>query len=146
MIYIIRTTVGREEIVADMIHSRAKEEKAIKAIFHPAEIKGYIFIEGEHSAIQRVATGVMHVKGIIPKPVELDSIRHFLEQKKEGISLSIGDTVEIIGGPFKGEKGRVQRIEKDEVTVELLEAAIPIPVTIATEFVRLIKPAEKKNG
>ena len=57
------------------------------------------------------------------------------------------DVVEIIGGPFKGEKGKIQRIDsvKDEVTVELLEASIPIPVTISTELVRLIRTAQKKE-
>jgi len=43
-----------------------------------------------------------------------------------------GDIVELIAGPFKGEKARVQRIDegKDQVTVELYEATVPIPVTV----------------
>ncbi len=147
MIYIVRTTVGREEIVAELLSSKARAEGIdIKAIVHPAEIKGYIFVEGSLPAIQKVVSGTMHVKGIINKPVELDAIRHFLEYKKERIALQLGDIVEILGGPFKGEKGKVQRIGKDEVTVELLEAAIPIPVTIATEFVRVVKPAKKEDA
>jgi transcriptional antiterminator NusG len=143
-IYIVRTTAGREDIVVDLIAAKIKSEGlAVKAVLHPAEIKGYVFVEGQLDSVQKAVHGLMHIKGIITKPVTLDQIARFLEYKKERIKVEIGDIVEIIGGPFKGEKGKVQRIGKEEVTVELLEAAIPIPVTIATEFVKVIKPAEK---
>jgi ribosomal protein L24 len=67
--------------------------------------------------------------------------------KKDRIKIDKGDIVEIIGGPFKGEKGRIERIDKvkDEVTIELLEASIPIPVTISTEFVKIVKKEKKEN-
>ncbi len=149
-IYIIRTTSGREDIVLDMLSSKMQGEHLdIKAIFHPAEIKGYIFVEGGLGSVQKALHGMMHVKGLIERPVKLDEIRQFLEYKKERINVNLGDIVEIIGGPFKGEKGKVKRISKnkDEVTVELLEATTPIPVTIATEVVKIIKhtsaPAEE---
>ncbi len=145
-IYIVRTTVGREDIVADLVSTKVRAEGLdIKAVFHPAEIKGYIFVEGNLESIQKAIHGLMHIKGLISKPIALDQVARFLEYKKEKIKIEIGDIVEIIGGPFKGEKGKIQRIGKDEVTVELLEAAIPIPVTIATEFVKVTKPAEKKE-
>jgi len=142
MIYIVRTTSGREDIVIDMLASKIKSEGLnVKAIFHPAEIKGYIFVEGSLGALEKAIQGVMHVKGLIRNPIKIDEIQHFLEPKKETLKINIGDIVEIIGGPFKGEKGKIQRISKnkDEITVELLEAATPIPVTIATEFVKIIK-------
>lgn len=141
-IYTIRTTSGRENIVIDMIYNRVKSEKlGIKSIVHPGELKGYIFIEGPEGEIRKSLHGVMHVKGLIEKPVSLEEIQHFFESKKTKIVINEGDVVEIIGGPFKGEKGKVQRIDqvKEEVTVELLEASIPIPVTISIELVRLVK-------
>jgi len=147
MIYTVRITSGRETIVIDMIESKVKAEKlGIKTIFHPAEIKGYIFIEGNLGEVQKAVRGVMHVRGLIEKPIRLDEIQRFLEQKKELVKVGIGDTVEIIGGPFKGEKGKINRVDtvKREVTIELLEATIPIPVTIATEFIKIIKSAKVK--
>lgn len=147
-IYTLRTTSGREGIVIDMLSSKIRAEGLpINTVFHPAEIKGYIFIEGNLGAVQKAVKGVMHIRGLIEKPVRLEEIQHFLEYKKERIKVDVGDTVEIIGGPFKGEKGRVNRIDtvKNEVTVELLEASIPIPVTIATEFVKVIKAAKKEE-
>ena len=145
MIYTIRTTTGREDIVVDLLESRLRmeQELGIKCVFHPAEIKGYVFVEGSLAGIHKAIAGLMHVKGLMEKPVNIDEIKHFLETKKTRIKIDIDDVVEIIGGPFKGERGRIKRIDsvKDEVTIELLEAAIPIPVTIATEFIKVVKKA-----
>lgn len=83
----------------------------------------------------------MHTKGLIEKPVKITDIQHFMETKKTEIKVDSGDVVEIIGGPFKGEKGKIKRVDstKNEVTIELLEASIPIPVTIATEFIKILE-------
>lgn len=149
MIYTIRTTSGREDIVIDLITSKVKKDDLdIKSVFHPAEIKGYIFIEGKLGTVQKAMQGLLHLRGIIDKPINLEEIRHFLELKKTRLNVDEDDIIEIIGGPFKGEKGRVTRINKikDELTVELLEATIPIPVTIATEFVKMIKKVRGGPG
>jgi transcription elongation factor Spt5 len=71
-----------------------------------------------------------------------------LEYKKTRLKIDVDDVVEIIGGPFKGERGKIIRIDKakDETTIELFEAAIPIPVTIATEFIKIIKKAKTEEG
>jgi len=44
-------------------------------------------------------------------------------------------------GPFKREKARVSRVDKtkDEVVVELLEAAVPIPMTLKLDAVKVIR-------
>ncbi len=149
MIYTIRTTSGREEIVIDILTTRLKAEGYnIKSIFHPAEIKGYVFVEGKVGDIHKAAQGMMHVRGIIEKPINLSDIKHFLEAKKDKVKIDKGDIVEIIGGPFKGERGKIERIDKvkDEVTIELLEASIPIPVTISTEFLKVIKKQKTEES
>ncbi len=142
MIYTVRTTTGREDIVVDLLASKIRAQGLdIKSVFHPREIKGYIFLEADLGMVQKAVQGLLHIKGVIQKPVRLEEISHFLEHKKEHISIEMNDIVEIIGGPFNGEKGRVKRLSanKDEVTVELLEASTPIPVTIAVEFVKILK-------
>lgn len=146
MIFTLRTTVGRENSVIDTISSKIKNVGGnIAAILHPEELRGYIFIEGDIESIERVIVGVPHVRGIIRKEIRLDEIKKFLEVKKIEIKLNKGDVVEITGGPFKNEKGKVVRIDeaKEEVTIELLEAAIPIPITVSIESVRLMESAEK---
>ncbi len=147
-IYTIRTTTGREDIVIDLMQTKLREDTLdIKSVFHPAEIKGYVFIEGALGAIHKAVAGMLHVRGVMDRQVQLAEIQHFLKYEKDRVKIEIGDIVEIVGGPFKGEKGKISRIDKvkDEVTIELLEASIPIPVTIATEFVKVIKLAKKEE-
>jgi len=142
MIYTLRTTGGREDIVMDMISSRVNAESLdVKAVIHPAELKGYIFIEGSTADIHKALRGVMHTKGLIEKPIKISDIQHFMQTEKVETKVDEDDVVEIMGGPFKGERGKIKRIDKtkNEVTIELLEASIPIPITIATEFIKVIK-------
>jgi transcriptional antiterminator NusG len=148
MIYTLRTTSGREDIVMDMLNSRANAEKLdVKAVIHPAELKGYIFIEGSTADIHKALRGVMHTKGLIEKPVKVSDIEHFMKTEASEIKVETDDVVEIMGGPFKGEKGRIKRVDKtkNEVTIELMEASIPIPVTIATEFIKVTKKAKVED-
>lgn len=147
-IYTLRTTSGREDIVADMMLSKIRAEHLeVKAIVHPAELKGYVFIEGRLGDIHKAIHSMLHIRGLIERPVKMEEIQHFLDTTKAKIAVDKADIVEIVGGPFKGERGKIQRIDKakDEVTVELLEASVPIPVTIATEFVKLVKRAKGKK-
>ncbi len=145
MIVTVRTTTGRENIVIDSIEKRIRSKGLnIKSIFHPEELRGYIFIEGELDEIEEAIRGIPHVRGIIPKEVKFSDVERFLVPEKQEVKVEESDIVEIIGGPFKGEKAKVKRVDeaKNEVTVELLEAAIPIPVTISIASVRIV---EKKH-
>jgi len=145
MIYTVKTVVGRENIVLDTIATKAKVENLqIQSILHPEEIKGYIFVEGEIKDVEKAVQMVPHIRGLIKKPVEMSQIQRFLEPKTVEIELRNGDIVEIIGGPFKGEKGKVTRYDKTkrEVTIELLEVTVPIPVTVSVEFVKILEKVQ----
>ena len=145
MIATIRTTTGRENVVMESLALKIDSHKIpIKAIFHPEELSGYIFIDGESEDIDIAAKGIPHVRGIIKKDVKLAELERFLIPEKSEIKIEIDDIVEIIGGPFKGEKSRVKRVDetKNEITVEFIEAAIPIPVTISVNSARIY---EKKR-
>lgn len=144
MIYAVKTIIGRENIVLESMADKAKIAALdIKALAHPEEIKGYIFVEGELKDIQDVIKEIPHARGILREPVSIDEIKRFLETKKTEIQISEGDIVEVIGGPFKGEKGRVTRFDKykGEVTIELIEVTVPIPVTVNAELVTVIQKA-----
>ena len=145
MIYAVKTIIGRENITMKSIQGRVLEEGIpIKAIVHPEELKGYIFIEGELDDIERAVADMINVRGIIRKPVSIEEIRKFLTPKKVEIELNVGDIIEVVGGPFKGEKGKVKRYDKTkrEVTIELLEAAVPIPITVSADLVRIVEKAK----
>jgi transcriptional antiterminator NusG len=145
MIYGVKTVVGRENIVIDSIASKAKVENLnISALVHPEEIKGYIFIEGDLKDIEKVLQVVPHIRGVIKNPVNIKEIQRFLQPKKVEVDLNVKDIVEVIGGPFKGERGKVIRYDKTkrEITIELLDVTVPIPVTVGVEFVKLLERAK----
>jgi len=146
MIFTVKTVVGREDVVLDAIAAKVKSENLqIKALAHPEEIKGYIFIEGEIADIEKAVKMISHVRGLIKSPIELQQIQRFLQPKEVEVELDIRDIVEVIGGPFKGEKGKVIRYDKTkrEITIELLEVTTPIPVTVSVEFVKILEKVKK---
>jgi transcriptional antiterminator NusG len=148
MIYTLRITVGRENAVIETLINKIKTTNAqIKSILHPGELKGYIFIEAEIEEIEKIMGGVPHVRGIIRKQAKISDISRFLETKKIEIKINRGDIVEITSGPFKNEKGKVVRVDeaKEEVTIELLEAAIPIPITVSTDSIKVTVTAESQE-
>ena len=71
-----------------------------------------------------------------------------LEQVKIQVNIQKNDIFEIISGPFKREKAKVTRIDqaKEEVIVELLEAAVPIPITVKLDAVKVIRREEEKEN
>jgi len=149
MIYTIRVTVGRESTVINTLANRAQNMGLpIKAIFYPAELKGYIFMESDDNGVmEKLTSGVPHVRGLVAKPVPFEQMKRFLEAKRIEIKINRGDIVEIVSGPFKGEKGKITRVDetKDEVTVEFLEAAVPIPITVAIDSVKLTQKGEEQK-
>ncbi len=142
MLFAVRTTVGREKTAVDSINLKYSGSRGvIKAVFSPAEIKGYIFVEGDdEEEVTEFLRNTPHVKGIINKDVDMSQLETFFEQKVEEIVLKEGDLVEVVGGPFKKEKAKVIRIneQKRDVKVELVDATVPIPITIKLELLKKI--------
>ncbi len=143
MIFTIKTTANREDQVMDFISSNAqKKNLSVYSIFHPQGMRGYIFIEAEtRSDAEQAFHGVPYARGLLPAPIDYKEIESMLEQTKAQINIEKNDIVEIISGPFKRETAKVTRIDKDkeEVIVELLEAAVPIPITVKIDSVKVIR-------
>ena len=142
-IFALRTTANREDQVIDFISSNVqKKNLAIFAIVRPHGLRGYVFIEAESREVAEEAFhGVPYARGLLPNTVEYKEIEHMLEQVKAKINIQKNDIVEIISGPFIREKAKVTRInpQKEEVVVELLEAAVPIPITVKIDSVKVIR-------
>ncbi len=135
----LRTTRGREKTVVNSLQAKIdNEDYAVKAILYPHDLKGYVFIEGEEVDIRELGNDLRHVKGVIDDKVEIDDLEKFLSEEPQEIKLEAGDKVEVVGGPFKGEEAKIDRIDEanQEATIKLLEAAVPIPVTISVELLR----------
>ena len=86
---------------------------------------------------------VLKVDGLIVTLPMVKVVINLVVDKKEKKEVNIqkNDICEIISGPFKREKARIKRIDKqkEEVIVELLEAAVPIPITVRMDAVKVIR-------
>ena len=149
VIFGLRTTANREDQVMDFLVSNVQKKKLpVYAVIRPHGMRGYIFIEAkDRQTAEQAAFNVPYARGILPKNIEYEEIEHMLEQVKREVSIIKNDIVEIISGPFKREKARVTRVDKtkEEVVVELLEAAVPIPITVKMDSVKVIRRDADKD-
>ncbi len=139
-LYAVRTTIGQEKTVAESLKTKQKKHgEDIYSIVYIDSFRGYLLIEAEsEEEVKKVSYGVPHVKGVVKGEMDYSEVEKFLEQKPLIEGISRGDIVEITSGAFKGEKARVIRVDesKEKVTVEVIEATVPIPITVNASAVR----------
>lgn len=146
-IYAIRTTANKEKNVAGKLADRvARDHYKISAIVAPG-LKGYILVEGDRQEIDKAYRGLPHARGLVDGETDVGEIEHFLAPKPVVTTLAEGYIVEVTSGPFKGERSKIIRVDKtkNEVTIELLEATVPIPITVPAESVRVLERDEKSE-
>src|SRR3990167_5707644 len=92
MIATIRTTTGRENVVIDSLTTKIQNEAIpIKSLFHPEELRGYIFIEGGPEEIEMAVKSVPHVRGFINKDVPMVQLERFLIAEKSEVKFNVGE-------------------------------------------------------
>ena len=149
-IFAVKTTTGQEKNVARLVAAKVEMTKIpIKAILVPDTLKGYVFMEadGPHFVEEAIA-GVRHVRSRVPGLVSFSEVERYIVRKPVIEDLSEDDVVEITGGPFKGMRAKITRIDKSkgEVTLELLEATFTLPITVHSDYVKIVEKARTKSG
>jgi transcriptional antiterminator NusG len=155
-IFAVKTTTGQERNVARLVAAKIAMNKIpIKAVLVPEALRGYVFIEaqGPHM-VEEAITGVKHVRSRIPGIVSFAEIERYIVKKPVIEELNENDIVEVTGGPFKGMRAKITRIDKTkaEVTLELLEATFTLPITVNSDYVKLVEKSrttsrgETQNG
>ena len=190
-IYAIRTTIGQERSVTDLVttavigetdvwecpfcaedfssakatkqHMKSCKKKRkktgepklistnqlkgrVKSILVPETLRGYVFIETtEFRDVEIAISGVPHVRGRVGGKVSLEEIDRFLAPPPAAEGISEGDVVEIISGPFKGERAKVVRVDtgKEELILELRDSPYTIPVRVHADFAKIVERAER---
>ncbi|MFW9910944.1 MAG: transcription elongation factor Spt5 [Candidatus Thorarchaeota archaeon] len=192
-IYAVRTTIGQEKGVTDLIttavigetdvwacpfcseefsskkatleHMKSCKKKKkktgepklvstnqllgrVKAILVPETLRGYVFLETlEFRDVEIAISGVPHVRGRVGGKVSFDEIDKFLVPKPAAEGISTGDVVEIISGPFKGERAKVARVDaaKEELILELLDSPHTIPIRVHADFAKIVEKAHREE-
>jgi len=146
----VKTSIGFERTVTDAIAARAKaKDLGVFSILAPDNLRGYVFVESMNpDRLEEVVRSIRRGRGVVrgsAMDTSLESISHYLTPKPLVSGIMEGDIVELVAGPFKGEKARVQKIDesKEEITVELFEAMVPIPVTVRGDSVRVLAKEEQ---
>jgi len=146
IIYVVKVTTNNEDKALEMVADKVnKKNIGIYSIARPHGLRGYIFLESpdrEHA--EEAVYNLPYVKGILPQQITYDEIRQMIEPKASEINIEKNDIVEIISEPFKNEKAKVVRLDKqnNEAVVSLLGAAVPIPVTVNLDNLRVIRREE----
>ena len=145
-IYVVKTTANQERSVANIIaHVARKEKYDVRALLVPDVLKGYVLVEASApEVVDQAIQGVPHARSLIKGSSSIEEVEHFLTPKPAVTGINEGAIVELISGPFKGEKARVKRVDvaKEEITVELFEAMVPIPITVRGDHVRVLSRDE----
>ncbi len=140
-LFAIRTTGGQEKVVMRILETRARSDKIhIQSVLWVNDLKGYVVIEArDPSAAYQAIEGVRHIRGQLRGELEFKDIEGYLVKKSTVAQLAVDQTVEITGGPFKGMKATVTRVdkEKEEATVVLLEASYQLPVTVDANYLKI---------
>ena len=149
-IFAVRTTAGQEKNVAELIAARVETHQLpIKAILVPETLKGYVFIEagGPHFVEEAIA-GIKHVRSRVPGIVSFSEVERYIVIKPVIEELDVEDLVEIVGGPFKGMRAKITRVDrpKEEVTLELLEATFTLPITVHADYVKLVEKGKRREA
>ncbi|MGQ4890978.1 MAG: KOW motif-containing protein [Candidatus Njordarchaeia archaeon] len=148
--FIVRVPRGREVEVIFLIRHRVKlYNLPIYAVFNPEDQEGVLFVEA--ADYNTVVRAVRHYRGaqVFPDPMSWEEIVSYLqpfqvkyerkeEEEEEAGKIEPGTIVEIIDGPFQGQKGRVVTVKKKKVWVDLMAGGamlVPIPI-------EYVKPAE----
>ena len=148
-IFGLRTAANREDQVVDyLIAKLQRTPKGIVTVIRPHGMRGYIFIEATSKPDAEAALhGVPYARGLLPREIPYPEIAHMLEQVKVEMNVHKKDIVEIISGPFRRENAKVMRInkQKEEIVVELLESAVPIPITVKMDAVKVIRREDDED-
>ena len=158
-LYILKTSIGQEANVANEIRARLSGSGSlvdivdeIYSVLQSDHMRGYIFVEA--SAQQHVekdigragnrTTPLKNCRKVLDGEAPFRDIFPHLEPKAATAGISEGDIVEVRLGAFKGQRARVTNIadSKEEITVELFDAPVPIPLTVRADQIRVTQRVE----
>ena len=141
-LFAVRTTGGKEKIVMSTLEAKLKMGTIdVQSVLLLDDLKGYVVVEAHDvSSMFDSIQGIRHVRGQLRGELGYNEIEKYLVKKSVVSELVVDNTVEIVGGPFKGMKATITRVdkEKEEATVLLLDAPYQLPITVDANYLKLI--------
>jgi transcriptional antiterminator NusG len=134
------------KLTGDLENSQYVDEefprvKDVQTVLLLDDLKGYVVLEAQDPpSMFNAIQGIRHIRGQLRGELQYNEIDKYLIKKSTVTELSVDNTVEIIGGPFKGMKATVKRVdqEKEEAVVILLDAPYQLPVTVDANHLKKV--------
>ncbi|MEM2024907.1 MAG: transcription elongation factor Spt5, partial [Desulfurococcaceae archaeon] len=104
-------------------------------------VKGFVFVETLKPAeLYKTLQNIKYASTSRPLKIPLQDFLNMLKPKEVVEEVAVGEEVEIMRGPFRGMRARVVSVDKSKntLTVNLLEAAFSIPITISINYVKKV--------
>jgi transcription elongation factor Spt5 len=143
-IFTVRTRIRSERNVGEAIEKRAANKGVnIGTIQYPTALNGYIFVECDNrDKLNRLIKNIKNAQGLLSGETTSDEISKYIKTRKSSRkNVFEGSHVEITEGQFKGEEAVIQHINERtrELTVELVDEVLKIPIIIYKEQCRIVK-------
>jgi transcriptional antiterminator NusG len=141
-----------DDIISSQTPSLGAEEQGqikaadIKSILYIPKMSGVLLAETSNPRLlETVLRGQKHYKGRIYGTVKIEEIEPMIKPRTVIEILNVGDEIEVASGALRGSGGKVLRVDRarNEVTFQPAEVAIPMPMTISIDMVKIVKQAEK---
>lgn len=148
--FVVKVTSGQEKIIASVLQNKAsKMESNVYSIIVVSGMRGYIILEAENEVSARnFVAGERNIKGILNSSLSDEELDKMIASNNTSTNVEIGDIIEFSTGPFKGYKAKVlkQDTTKNEITVELMDVVVPIPITTKVSTAKVVQHVSDKNN
>ena len=148
-IFIVRVKNGKEKATALAFKEKSEfKKRKISTVLCIENVMGYIFVEGEKHDIEQTCSELNMFRAMILGKTTLEDLNKHLEPKPTIQGIKVGDIVEITSGPFKGSRAKISviTVTREEITVELLDSRITIPIVIHADYVRKLESGENSKS
>ncbi|MDP6303786.1 MAG: transcription elongation factor Spt5 [Candidatus Nitrosopelagicus sp.] len=144
-LFALKTTGGQEKVVLRLLEAKMRSGTLdVQSVLVIDNLKGYVVIEaaGPQEMFMSIQDSegkrLRHVKDSVRGELQFSEIESYLIKKSTVSELAVDGTVEVIGGPFKGMKATITRVDhdKEEATVILLDAPYQLPVTVDANYLK----------
>ena len=153
--YVIKTKIGSEPKVIEDKKARLMDFGSLKEIrdnihniYHEKHMRGYIVLEADNLFVVEQLIGkhanimnTTHIKGVktIVGELAYEDAQQYIQPKSPFEGIDIGCIVEIQKGAFRGEQAIVVSMseKKEEVNVQLRDAAIPLNINLNPNHIRI---------
>jgi transcription elongation factor Spt5 len=149
-IFAVRTTIGREKSVQELVFNRLRTINPVpdlKAILTSEQYRGYVFIEAIHQRdVIHVTNGVPHVKGRVVGSIPFDNIEGIIKPERIISTLDDGDIVELLTPTFAGKRALITKMSKsgkEKITVRLMDSESSIVLEVAPDMLKLLEKGKR---